>query len=425
MVCMLLITVSLLTCIASASEMNSDAVIQSKIDQIDQLRQELDELKGSIQPEEESPYGKLEVHGFLSQGFLKSNGNNLIPRAKDGTFELNEIGVNFTTQLSPKLRLGMQLMSRDFGETDNNKVKLDWAVADYRWQDYMGFRAGRLKMPMGMYSETRDIDACRTSILLPINNIYHENWRELMGYINGVGAYGNINTDTLGTFSYNALYGYTTFDSTDGATSQVARSKTSLGTLDKIYSDYSIFTRVDWYVPFLDGLKLGASYGQFQYNHDYIQPDTGSTLPIARGKTTNGATYNWRFNDLRTKTVSAEYTYGDLVVFGEWMTTELTNELLSLDQRNWWAGASYRVNDWFQIGGYHSACYYISANRADPSKRTYDNALSLRFDVHPNWIVKAECHYVDGTKDMNALYNTSGYEDSKCIMWLLKTTFSF
>lgn len=150
-----------------------------------QLQSELDDLRGSLdylETESDRAYGKIDIHGFVSQGFLKSDGVNLISRAQDGTFELNEMAINVGSQLNSKLRVGMQLMSRDFGETDNNKVKLDWALVDYHGRDWLGLRAGRLKMPTGMYSETRDIDALRTSILLPINNLYHENWREVFGY---------------------------------------------------------------------------------------------------------------------------------------------------------------------------------------------------------------------------------------------------
>jgi len=44
--------------------------------------------------------------------------------------------MNFNISPIDKLRVGIQLFSRDIGDTDNNRIDLDWAFADYRWRDY-------------------------------------------------------------------------------------------------------------------------------------------------------------------------------------------------------------------------------------------------------------------------------------------------
>src|SRR5205807_7133743 len=55
--------------------------------------------------------GAVEAHGFASQGFLLSSGNNYLAKSKSGSFEFSEIGLNFTNQLPDRLRFGGQLFA--------------------------------------------------------------------------------------------------------------------------------------------------------------------------------------------------------------------------------------------------------------------------------------------------------------------------
>ena len=109
----------------------------------------------------------VDIHGFISQGYLKTTRNNYIADSTDGTFQFNEMGLNFTTRPMDKLIIGAQFFARDFGSVGNDQIQIDYALADYRFTDYFGVRAGKLKNPMGLYSEYRDIDMLRTCIILP------------------------------------------------------------------------------------------------------------------------------------------------------------------------------------------------------------------------------------------------------------------
>lgn len=63
--------------------------------------------------------------------------------------------------------MGMQLFAFDRGNYGRDKVTIDWAYGDYRVNDWLGFRAGKVKIPLGLYNEARDNDALRTFIFLP------------------------------------------------------------------------------------------------------------------------------------------------------------------------------------------------------------------------------------------------------------------
>src|SRR5207302_10876406 len=56
----------------------------------------------------ESPLS-VEVHGFISQGVLRTTANNYLARSDSGigSFEFTEIGINFTKSLTDRLRFGL------------------------------------------------------------------------------------------------------------------------------------------------------------------------------------------------------------------------------------------------------------------------------------------------------------------------------
>src|ERR1041384_1788501 len=110
----------------------------------------------------------VEMHGFVSQGAIKTTGNNyLVANSKRGSVEFAEIGANFSGQLTDRLRVGFQLFASKLGSNGTFNVKADWFNLDYRWRDWLGLRAGRVKLPFGLYNDTSDIDAARVPVLLP------------------------------------------------------------------------------------------------------------------------------------------------------------------------------------------------------------------------------------------------------------------
>src|SRR4051812_27765915 len=92
----------------------------------------------------EGDVASVEVHAFASQGFILTTANNYIATSKKGSFEFSEVGINFTKTIVDELRVGIQLFGHDLGPTGNYTAKMDWFYLDYRWKDWLGFRAGRV-----------------------------------------------------------------------------------------------------------------------------------------------------------------------------------------------------------------------------------------------------------------------------------------
>src|SRR6202011_4948077 len=75
----------------------------------------------------------VQIHGFLSQGYLYSDVNNyLTMRTNGGSFAMTDGGLNASVQVTDKFRVGAQVFDRNVGALGKWRPSLDWAVADYK-----------------------------------------------------------------------------------------------------------------------------------------------------------------------------------------------------------------------------------------------------------------------------------------------------
>ncbi len=113
--------------------------------------------------------GRIELHGYAHQAFLLSNSNtnNYLKADNHGSFELNALALLFSFKATDDLTVWTQL----FAGNESN-MRLDWAFADYRVNDWLRVRGGQIKTPLGLLNETRDIKYLHLATLEPY--IYHE-----------------------------------------------------------------------------------------------------------------------------------------------------------------------------------------------------------------------------------------------------------
>jgi len=336
------------------------------------------------------PLPQLEVHGFVSQGFLLTSSNNYLAESSRGSFEFSELGLNFTLQPADRLRLGVQIFSQDLGPTGNYQARLDWYYIDYHWQDWLGVRAGRVKLPFGLYNDTSDVDAARTAVLLP-QSIYPAQNRNFLLAQTGGEIYGYKSLGRSGALDYR-LYGGTIFLDLG------QQSPVSAFTVLDLNVPYVAGGRLLWNSP-LDGLRLGGSLQFLRLDADLLP--SGSTRSVAL----NLPVMLW--------VASAEYVWRDFVFAAEYsrwrVRTESSDpsvfpESNTTSERGY-ALATYRVNPWLQAGGYYSLLFPNVDRRVGPAGRQHDVALTLRFDVNSYWLIKLETHYMHGTAGLNSSLN--------------------
>jgi len=216
-------------------------------------------------------YQGIDIRGFISQGYLYSTHNNFFAETEDGTPQFNEAGINFSAEATDRLRLGIQFLARDLGSIGNNEVILDWAIADYRYRDWLGFTVGNMKFVHGLYNETRDLDMLRTFIFLP-QSVYNEAWRESISSIQGAGIYGDIPLSDMGTLSYDLEYGTVNLASDKGAARLLEdqwpfRGMGLLADVDRIDVDYTYAASLKW-ITNLEGLILGGSTWKYRFDSE-------------------------------------------------------------------------------------------------------------------------------------------------------------
>jgi hypothetical protein len=371
----------------------------------------------------------IDIHGFISQGYLFSDENNYLADTEDGSFQFNELGINFSKELTDQLRLGIQFFSRDLGSVDNNEIIIDWAYGDYRWQDWLGLRVGIIHEVHGLYSETRDFDMLRTAIFLP-QSVYSELDRDFFSRIMGGALYGNIPLGKMGSISYNFLAGTQNLKEDNGSSRWV--EATGLFDVDEwdvggVYNGGLL-----WNTP-LQGLRLSMT----GLKSNDIQQMVKTTVPL--GPVPAGTKFTNDIIELYSCVFSAEYTWKHLTLSTEYMKqkteTEIPNFRTSINRPEaYYFNAVYRFTDWFEMGTYYSV-YYTDAddrdgdkfkNRGLPDFRGWqkDFAVSARFDINEYWLFKLEGHMMDGAAQVLPQENPDGLEED----WYLfsaKVTFNF
>lgn len=383
---------------------------------------------------DDDPWNALEIHGFISQGFLKSGENNVAAGSKEGTFQFNEFGINFSTDLTDRLRAGMQFLSRDLGDIGNNEVIIDWAYADYRWKDWLGFRAGIVKLPWGMYNETRDVDMLRTSIFLP-PSVYAEDERDSYGAIQGIDIYGNFSVWVLGNMSYQFQYGDKGMNPDGGLARRIAiEAGAPLGYFD--VTNFAV-SWLEWETP-ISGLRLRQTSGEYNYTFGgagfYF--DNAGELDVFDFEETGKQYFG---------ILSVDYMRERLTLAAEWFRVwempddakhDWTDEPFGGDsqQEGGYISASYRFGDRFELGTYYSV-YYADADDKEgedlekdglPKYLAWQNdvAVTARLDLNEHWTVKAEGHWIDGAARL-FLFNSLDSIQQESFLFAVKTTFNF
>ena len=119
-----------------------------------------------------------------------------------------DFGVNRSTRVNDKLRVGGQLYDRNLGQLGQYHPSLDFAVADYRFKSWLGIRGGKGKTTIGLYNDSQDQDFLHTFALLP-QSVYPTDIRDATIAHLGGDIYGNISLrHRLGDLAYTVYAGH-------------------------------------------------------------------------------------------------------------------------------------------------------------------------------------------------------------------------
>ena len=391
---------------------------------------------------------EIAIHGFVSQGFLRSSSNNYMGNSEKGNFDFNEVGINFSTHLRDDLRVGLQVLSRDMGKQGNNDVGLDWAFGDFRWRDWMGFRFGKMKMPLNLHNETRDMDFLRTSILLPAG-VYDETLRDMTQAFQGLDIYGNVPVGKIGNFDYD-LYTGTINISKDGGLAKYFEDM-ELFSVENIDVNDFYGLKVKWNTQ-IEGLSLGFSKQKLDINMKgtlnprltlLFNPALATTpaLPIPGYPAMPWLPVNMELTgNLKSEFEFIEYVKGSWTfstekwrIFAPYDLNPAVPAALRgtnpANRKGSYYSASYRHNRFFEWSYYYSKFedFVPAANwGGNPDSYYYlkDDCVSLRYDAAENWLLKGEIHKMDGASLLLKVDNPAG-RDNDWWLYAFKTTYSY
>jgi len=378
---------------------------------------------------------QAQVHSFLSQGFAYSNDNNyLTMQTSRGSFAMTDVGVNASIQLTDRLRIGAQLYTRNIGNLGNWHPQVDWALADYRFKDWLGIRGGIVKTVFGLESDTQDMEFLHTFALLP-QSVYPTDLRDALLHHRGGDLYGEIPLRRFGSLAYTVYAGQREDSRCGGYPYLLSGTGGHLTS----YGGLQVGEDLRWTTP-LAGLLIGASHMgaevQGKGYWDLTAVGMSSAMP-----------YEEHSNRDWTNQFYGQYARGNLRLAAEyrryWRDQVIFNDMweVTTDVRGWYASAAYRLSKRVELGTYYSR-WMVSwwhtlpglvqaPTQGSPDRHLYDKVVTARFDLNRHWNVKIEGHFMDGYGGVwtypSGFYsadNTQGLKPQTNLL-LLRTGWSF
>lgn len=258
-----------------------------------------------------------------------------------------KLGGQFSYGLTDKLGLTAQAIIK--AEQDSYKTNLEWLYLNYQLQDNWQVRAGRLRTPIYMLSETLDVGYIYPWIRLP-DEVYAQ--IKLSNY-EGVDTIYNMNIDQIGALSLQALVG---------------QAK------NRDYYAYDEMYKVDYDNILGANAVLSTEIGDFRVG--YVESKLSFDNPMFRIKNEKG-----QFTSLGYK-----YDNGGLLNYTEW-----TRRIVS--------GASNTVDSYYTTFGYHIEKFTPHITYAQASEKNSGSQKSLTYglsyDLLSNVKLKGEYKRVD------------------------------
>lgn len=358
--------------------------------------------------------GDLQIHGFVTQAYILTSDNNFFGNShKDGSFGLTEAGLNASVRPLPKLQLSAQVLSRRAGEGNTGMPRLDYGFLDYRLYSHeanqFGIRVGRIKNPFGFYNETRDVAFTRPSILLP-QSIYFDRTRNL-----------GLSGDSIQFYSENAIADWGTVSTQFGLWLPIVSDKDTersvffpgmSGNLTRelSYIGRGIFETNDKRIRLaVSGIWLNTGYNPAA--NDKVGGETVSSGSLQFSPIYFSAQYNaerWSltseyalrhfiYKDYKNNLIDGTNFFGESFYFqGEYRFTPKWEGIVRYD---------VLYTDRSDRDGSRWAAQSPTLQGLEHSRYARDITVGLRWNVTPEFMLRAEYHHVNGTGWLSRLDN--------------------
>lgn len=373
----------------------------------------------------------IKMHGFLTQNAFYTSANNFYGESEDQVSTgLTEIGLNLSYQALDNLNFSFQGLYRRAGKVDSGSLNLDYGFADITLKNYQhgqwGLRLGRVKNPLGLYNETRDVAFTTPSIILP-QGIYYDRSRSLLLSLDGGQFYADHQINN-GNLSLKLNYGKARNDNDELMYTIIPYPEPN-APKGKLSPDSS--------KPFLVGqINYSVNEGEYLFALSYADVSLNYKP---------GLNDIFSAGDARVSLyiLSAQYNGEKFSFTGEFLqqNNEFNNFGLyypdnSPTAESWYLQTAYRIKHNWQVYLRYDEYYLDTEDKygdryaiiGQPKDMGFSQniAMGLRWDINPSIMVRGEYHHVKGTAWLTTADNpdrsmTSKYWD----IFALQVSFRF
>lgn len=357
------------------------------------------------------PFENIQVHGFLNQGLFSTDENDIFGNSNDGfAVDYTQIGLNAAWIITPELRVAGQILSRRAGANDDGDLRLDYGLIDWKFvssqSNRAGVRLGRIKMPIGLYNETRDVAHTHPGILLP-QSIYTESQRDILLSADGVALYAE-HTTPMGDWILDVLGGQLREDELNdiagnaGTDADIDRTRALLARL--MYEVDGGRIRLGGYAMQAE-IEFGIDTGSFAPALVALTPSIDSTLRAdIYGLFAQYNGPQWSLTGEVQRTTTKIFDVTEITGFGPL----LPDQNLGYTD-NWYLQLTYQVAPrWELLMRYDESSTHDTGTRlfngsvipdTSPSHTQYarDMTFGVRWDPTDRVMLRAELHHVEGT----------------------------
>ena len=308
----------------------------------------------------------------------------------NGSLAMTDGGANISASISDKFRVGAQVYVRNVGDLGNFHPQLDWAYGDYKFKDWFGIRAGKVKTALGLLNDTQDAEFLYTWAILP-QSVYPLDLRSNTIAHTGGDVYGTVGLRKAGSLSYTGYFGTRVNDAYGG----MYYSGADNGYLMKSYGGKAGGADLRWNTP-IAGLMLGGSWADQTLNMTVTIIAAGNAIATLFAQPQH------------ITAVYGDYAHGRWHFNGEFRKNrQLLNTSLfgvtsvgNASDRGMFLTASFRVTNRLEVGAYNSR-YYIDKpiDQRPAASHIFDQTITARYDITKWWNVKVEGHFINGFGD--------------------------
>jgi len=379
------------------------------------------------------------ISPFINQSAVHTSNNNFLGQSDDSTsFDSSEIGVVLNYKATEALNFSGQIISRKAGGKDNGKVEADYYFLNYSLLHTVNYtaaiKAGKLRLPYGLYNDTRDVAGTNPGIILP-QSIYVDRGRDT--FFSGYGI---------------MLHGENFWQSSsmawDIGSARIEPDNNEMGDLagfpteNNAKGTYNPMARLFFSFD-NDTYKIGLSYRKAKF--EFIPVLNGFVIPSgtleSRGKLLSlqynqqawSVTAEWGRSD-----TSADFTLAQMFVNppGIWVPLN-TPASFKFPAESYYLQGEYRLNPKITLLVRRDEFYTNRNDRygkdftasinsmvaalpqlaplARPAYSQYaiDNTIGVTWNMSPDMLTRIEWHNVEGTAWLSATDNPNSFNTSK------------